>query len=69
MSTEHPLKKQPDMEKFSHDLRNMMSAIYTYAQVLELSLEGTNMEKEMDIVRAINDSVKKMDALIARELD
>jgi signal transduction histidine kinase len=60
---------QAEMRHFSHELRNMLSAIYTYAQVLELTLEKNNMKKETDIAHSIVDSVKDMEALIKEELD
>lgn len=50
--------------KFSHDLRNSLSVIYTNAQILEFMLDKPETQKELEIVRSIHEASKKMTALI-----
>ena len=49
---------------FAHDLRNSLSAIYSYTQILELMLDTPTTQKELDIAKSIRESAKKMNELI-----
>ena len=50
--------------KLAHDLRNALSPILLYAQLLEVSLAKLSLENEEQTARLISDSVKDMDAMI-----
>lgn len=59
---------QAENRKLAHDLRNTLSPILLYAQILEVSLEKLSLEHELETARLISDSVKEMDALIVEKL-
>ncbi len=59
----------PEIHRFAHDLRNSLSAILSYAQVLDFSLSEQKMNREAQAARAICDSVKKMELLITERLE
>ena len=50
--------------KLAHDLRNALSPILLYAQLLEVSLAKLSLENDEQTARLISDSVKDMDAMI-----
>ncbi len=50
--------------RFAHDLRNSLSVIYSYTQMLEHMLDTKATQKELDIAKSIRASAKKMNALI-----
>lgn len=54
--------------KLAHDLRNALSPILLYAQLLEVSLAKLSLENEEQTARLICDSVKEMDAMIVEKL-
>jgi len=58
-----------ELRRFAHDLRNALSALYSYAQLLEMSLQKPGLEEELKIAEAIGESVRKMDALISERVD
>ena len=60
---------ESENNRFAHDLRNSLSAIYSYTQMLELLLDTPTTTKELDIARSINESAKKMNALIKAHED
>lgn len=62
-------EKTTNLRRFSHDLRNTLSVIFNYTQVLEMSLQKSGTEKDIEITKHIIESIKKMDALITEELD
>ncbi len=61
--------EMPEIRRFAHDLRNSLSAILSYAQVLDISLSEQKMNKEADAARAICDAVMKMDLLITEQVE
>lgn len=50
--------------QLAHDLRNALSPILLYADILEASLSKLSLNNEEQMVRLISDSVKEMDAMI-----
>ena len=64
---------QPDtpseMHRFAHDLRNTLSAVYTYAQILRMSLDKPGSENELKLAKAIEESVQDVENLIRTRLD
>lgn len=59
--------KRAENHKLAHDLRNALSPILLYAQILEASLTKLALENEAQTARLISDSVKDMDALIVEK--
>ena len=57
-----------EIKQIAHDLRNELSIIYSYAQILEMSLKSSAAE-ELKLAQAISNSVKKMTALINERMD
>ncbi len=59
----------PDMEpgQLAHDLRNALSPILLYAQILEVSLAKLSLEKEEEMARLISESITEMDAMIVQK--
>jgi signal transduction histidine kinase len=51
--------------RLAHDLRNSLSVIYSYVQLLELSLTKLQLEKEVRISQVIAREVKKMNVMIS----
>ena len=63
------MKKDPlDLGLLAHDLRNALSSIYGYAQLLELMLQKHGMEKELKSAQALVEAVKNMEGLITVRL-
>lgn len=58
-----PIEKQ-DLAQLAHDLRNVLSVIYSNAQLLELLLEKTGSSEERQIARTVIESAENMNALI-----
>jgi len=52
-----------------HDLRNALSPILMYAEILETSLAKLSLEQEEQTARLITESVKEMNNLIRIRLD
>jgi signal transduction histidine kinase len=69
MNSDASQNPSPDLRHFSHDLRNLLSALSMNTQILELSLKQAGMEQELEIVQAIGDSVKKIEALLVERID
>ena len=53
----------------AHDLRNGLSPILMYAEILETSLAKLSLEQEEQTARLITESVKEMNNLIRIRLD
>ncbi len=53
-----------ELRRLSHDLKNALSAIYSYAQLLEFTLSKKHMTGEQRIAASICESAKKMDTMI-----
>lgn len=63
-------KKEPlEASKFAHDMRNVLSIVFTNAQILELILEKAGSEDERKIAHAISESVAEMNAMIGNQFD
>ena len=58
-----------ELHKLAHDLRNSLSAIYTYAQLLEASVVELPLENKENIGRIICGLVKNMDTMITERID
>ena len=58
------MQKESENNRFAHDLRNSLSAIYSYTQMLELMLDTPSTQKERDIAKSICESAMQMNALI-----
>ena len=58
------MQKESENNRFAHDLRNGLSAIYSYTQMLEIMLDTPSTQKERDIAKSICESAKQMNALI-----
>ena len=58
------MPKESDNSQFTHDLRNSLSAIYSYVQILELMLDSEATQKELEIAKSIGVSAKKMNDII-----
>jgi signal transduction histidine kinase len=69
MENVKPQQSSDDLRQLAHDLRNAMSAIYSYAQFLEQSLEGSGLEKEAKIASDIVNGIRKMESIISERLD
>ncbi len=65
--TEKNTKKE--IHALIHDLRNLLSAIYNFTQILELSFSTHEMEKEKKIVQHIYESAQKMEHLMRVHTD
>jgi signal transduction histidine kinase len=57
------------ISKTSHDLRNALSVIYSYAQLLELSLERPDTREELASAQGLSHAVKDMEALLTERVD
>jgi len=68
---EHGTPQQPDdnLRHLAHDLRNAMSAMYSYAQFLELSLGKAGLDKEAKMAGDIANEIRKTESIIAERLD
>jgi len=60
---------ETEIKQLAHDLRNELSGIYSYAQILETSFNTIETQKELEIARAISTSVESMITLIAIRMD
>jgi signal transduction histidine kinase len=73
MDTSTNTGTQPDMpsemQRFAHDLRNTLSAVYTYAQILRMSLDKPGSENELKLAKSIEESVQDVENLIRTRLD
>jgi len=58
-----------DMRRFAHNLRNSMSVIYGNTQILEEYLGKKEMKKELKMIDKILHEIRKMNSLIAEELN
>lgn len=52
-----------------HDLRNALSPILMYAQLLEASLSKLKLQNEVEIAHMISDAVEEIDIMISARLD
>lgn len=57
-------KEHSEMQQLAHDLRNALSSIYGYAQLLELSLSKQGLEQEHKTATALLEAARKMQAMI-----
>lgn len=62
-------QKPNDLRHFAHELRNILSALYIYEQVLELSLQDKHMKDEAEIARSMAELMQKIEALLIKEID
>lgn len=58
-----------EMQRLAHDLRNSLSSMYTYAQLLELSLSEQDRQREKQFATSICESIEKMKDLIDQRVD
>ena len=54
--------------QLAHDLRNALSPILLYAQILESSLSELSLENEEQTARLISESVKELEEMIVERL-
>lgn len=57
-----------DLKILAHDLRNSMTVMYSYMQVLELSLTNLKLEKEVKIVKDVIAEIREMNILIGKRM-
>jgi nitrogen-specific signal transduction histidine kinase len=63
------MMNESEIKQLAHDLRNELSSIYGYAQILETSFNSPDTQKELEISQAIGTCVKKMTVLITEQMD
>jgi signal transduction histidine kinase len=56
--------KTQDFAQLGHDLRNVLSVIYSNAQLLELLLERAGMEEEREVAHTVVESAEDMNTII-----
>jgi signal transduction histidine kinase len=61
-------RSERDLHRLGHDLRNSLSAIYSYAQVLEASLAEIN-PKQKALATSICSAIKRMEEMISEHVD
>ncbi|HUC01846.1 MAG TPA: histidine kinase dimerization/phospho-acceptor domain-containing protein [Candidatus Paceibacterota bacterium] len=64
-----PAPSNEELRRFSHDLRNILSALSMNAQLLELALRGAEKENEAEAAKAIAGSVRAIETLLANEIE
>lgn len=69
METVTSEQSDDDLRQLAHDLRNAMSAIYSYAQFLELSLEELGLDKEAKVASKLVNEIRKMESIISKRID
>jgi signal transduction histidine kinase len=57
------------ISKASHDLRNALGIIYSYAEVLELTLQGGETKDAHDSAEALLRAVRDMEAMLTKEFE
>jgi signal transduction histidine kinase len=57
------------ISKTSHDLRNALSVLYSYTQLLELTLGKPETAEEQKTASELSASVKDMEALLQTHVD
>ncbi len=57
-----------ELRELAHDMRNALSGMYAYVQVLELALAKPGLEQELQITKTITELAQKMDALISERV-
>jgi K+-sensing histidine kinase KdpD len=57
-----------DLRPLAHDLLNIMTVMYCYMQVLELSLTNLKLEKEKKIAENIIKEMQKINSLISEQM-
>lgn len=69
------LKKNPieriekkELAQLGHDLRNILSVIYSNAQLLELLLEKAGLHDERQIAKTVIESAEDMNTLIGERI-
>jgi|GEM_PF-2666156 len=58
-----------ELHRLAHDLRNALSSIYSYSQLLQLALSKKGMSEEEKIAGSIRKAAKKMDAMITERVN
>jgi len=53
----------------AHDLRNALSPILMYTEILETSLTKLSLDSEIEVTRLIADAVKEMNTMIQSRLE
>lgn len=54
-----------NIDTLAHDLRNAMTVMYSYLQILERSLVGRDLDKEVKIVEDVLAEIREMDKMIS----
>ena len=57
------------ISKASHDLRNALGIIYSYAELLELMLSKPETKNEHESAQALLQSVRDMEVLLTKEFE
>lgn len=57
------------VKKLAHDIRNALSSLYTYAQILESSPAALEITQQKKIGSAMAESVRDIEKLLAEHLD
>ncbi len=63
------MMNEDEIKQLAHDLRNELSSMYSYAQLLELSLDTPDSQKESILAKGISTSVRNMIALVAERME
>ncbi len=69
MVHKHSNDTSEQLAGFAHDLRNCLTVLYSYADILEASSEKKGNAEDREAVQGIIDSIKDMDALISKRID
>lgn len=58
-----------DRRRVAHDVRNSLSVIYSYAQLLEMSLGELKLKKDSKLAQTMVEEIRKLNILIAHMLN
>ena len=64
IKTQTPQSSDERFDILAHDLRNIMTVMYSYLQVLERSLERQDLDKEVKIVQDVLVEMRAMNIMI-----
>jgi len=53
--------------ELAHELRNALSPILLYAQILEVSLTKLSLDNEVKLTQTISEAIKEMDTMIVEK--
>lgn len=60
--------EKKDLAQLGHDLRNVLSVIYSNAQLLELLLDKAGLHDEQQIAKTVVSSAEDMNTLIEERI-